>query len=155
MSYRKGVIKNFVKTTGKKLRRSLFFNKVACLSPATLLKKRLRQRCFPVNFPKLLRTPFYTEHLRWLLLSIPETITDRKILTFRCVHFGKNNRSFHVQLNTRIFCIPYQGIQFLKINIHSKWFDKLQFYSQQSFLLYILKNIGSKFDKLNVDYVTT
>ena len=28
------------------------------LQPAILLKKRLRQRCFPVNFEKLFRTPF-------------------------------------------------------------------------------------------------
>ena len=26
-------------------------------------------RCFPVNFAKFLRTPFFTEHLRWLLLE--------------------------------------------------------------------------------------
>ena len=45
-----------------------FFNKVASLRPATLLKKRLWHRCFPVNFAKSLRTPFLTEHLRWLLL---------------------------------------------------------------------------------------
>ena len=32
--------------------------------PATLLKKRLCHRCFPVNFAKFLRTPFLTEHLR-------------------------------------------------------------------------------------------
>ena len=36
----------------------------------TLLKKWLRHRCFPVNFAKFLRTPFLTEHLRWLLLFI-------------------------------------------------------------------------------------
>ena len=29
-----------------------------CLRPATLLKKRLWHRCFPVNFAKFLRTPF-------------------------------------------------------------------------------------------------
>ena len=34
-----------------------FFNKVAGLTPATLLKKRLWYRCFPVNFAKFLRTP--------------------------------------------------------------------------------------------------
>ena len=28
--------------------------------PATLLKKRLRHRCFPVNFAKFLSTPFWT-----------------------------------------------------------------------------------------------
>ena len=27
-------------------------------------------RCFPANFAKFLRTPFLTEHLRWLLLSV-------------------------------------------------------------------------------------
>ena len=33
-----------------------------------LLKKRPQRRCFPVKFAKFLRTPFLTEHLRWLLL---------------------------------------------------------------------------------------
>ena len=39
------------------------------LRPATLLKKRLWHRCFPVNFVKFLRTHFFTEHLWWLLLT--------------------------------------------------------------------------------------
>ena len=30
----------------------------------TLLKKRLRHRCFPLLFATVLRTPFFTEHLR-------------------------------------------------------------------------------------------
>ena len=47
---------------------SLFFNKVAGLRPATLLKKRHGHRCFPVNFVKFIRTPFYIEHVWWLLL---------------------------------------------------------------------------------------
>ena len=37
--------------------------------PATLFKKRLWHRCFPVNFAKFLRPPFFTEHLWWLLLN--------------------------------------------------------------------------------------
>ena len=37
--------------------------------PATLFKKRLWQRCFPVNFAKFLRAPFFIEHLWWLLLK--------------------------------------------------------------------------------------
>ena len=40
------------------------------LRPATLLKKRLWRRCFPVNLAKFLRTTFLIEHLRWLLLTI-------------------------------------------------------------------------------------
>ena len=77
-----------VKFTEKHLCQSLFCNKVAglchienspliCssnlhwsiwLRPSALLKKRLWHRCFLVNFAKLLRTPFLTEQLRWLLL---------------------------------------------------------------------------------------
>ena len=34
------------------------------IRPATLFKKRLRHRCFPVNFAKFLATPFFIEHLR-------------------------------------------------------------------------------------------
>ena len=54
------------KFTGKHLCQSFFFNKVAGLRPATLLKKRLWHRCFPVNLVEFLRTLF----LRWLLLCI-------------------------------------------------------------------------------------
>ena len=54
---KKGVPKNFGKLTGKHLCWDLFFNKVAGL-PVTLLKKRLRRNCFPVNFATFLRTPF-------------------------------------------------------------------------------------------------
>ena len=53
-SIKKGVLKNFAKFTGKHLRQSLYFNKAAGLRPATLLKKRIWQRCFLVNFAKLL-----------------------------------------------------------------------------------------------------
>ena len=49
----KGVLGNFAKST----------------EPATLLKKRLWHRYFPVNFAKFLRAAFLTEHLRWLLLK--------------------------------------------------------------------------------------
>ena len=67
MFCKKGVLRNFAKFTGKHLCQSLFFNKVAGLRPATLLKKRLWHRCFPVKFAKFLRTLFLTEHLQLLL----------------------------------------------------------------------------------------
>ena len=54
MLWKKGVLRNYAKFVGKHLCQSLFFNKVAGL-PATLLKKRLWHRCFPVNFAKFLR----------------------------------------------------------------------------------------------------
>ena len=51
---KKGVLRNFAKFTGKHLCQSLFYNKVAALRPATLLKERLWHRSFPVNFVKFL-----------------------------------------------------------------------------------------------------
>ena len=65
-----GVPKNSAKFTGKELCQSLFFNKFACLRPATLLKKRLWPRCFPQNFTKLLRTPFSQNTFERLLQNI-------------------------------------------------------------------------------------
>ena len=41
---------------------------VSFVGVSSLLKKRPQHRCFPVNFAKFSRTPFYIEHLRWLLL---------------------------------------------------------------------------------------
>ena len=65
---KKGVLRNLIKFTGKHLCQRLFFNKVAGLRPPTVLKKSLWHRCFTANFAKFLRTHFFTEHLRWLLL---------------------------------------------------------------------------------------
>ena len=55
---KKDVLRNFTIFTGEHLCQSFFFNKVAGLRPATLLK-RCSDRCFPLNFYKFLRTPFY------------------------------------------------------------------------------------------------
>ena len=43
---------------------SPFFNKIAGLRPAALLKKRIQHSYFPVNFAKFSRTLFYRTHLR-------------------------------------------------------------------------------------------
>ena len=48
------VPKNVTIFTGKQLK---FCN---------FLKKRLHRKCFPLKFVKFLRTPFFTEHHRWL-----------------------------------------------------------------------------------------
>ena len=78
-SLRKGVLRNYVKFTGKHLCQSLLFNKVAGLRPATLLKKKLWHRCFPMNFPKFLRTPFLRK-TSWPLLLY---------LTFHSIQYPK------------------------------------------------------------------
>ena len=59
--------------------RSLFL--VADPRPATLLKTLLWRSCFSGNFGKFLKTPFHTEHLRWLLLELEEKCQNYKALT--------------------------------------------------------------------------
>ena len=60
---KKNGLRNFTKFIGKQQCLRLFFNKAPGLRPATLLKKRLWHRPFPVNFAKLPRTSFYKTHL--------------------------------------------------------------------------------------------
>ena len=75
-----GCFRNFAKFTGKHLRQSFFFSGVR---PATLLKIRLRHRCFSVSFAKFRRKPISTEHLRWLSLIIHnEYICTTQMLLF-------------------------------------------------------------------------
>ena len=57
-SMQEDVLRNFTKFTAKHMCQSLSFNKVAGQRSATLLKKKLWHRHFPVNFAKFLRTPF-------------------------------------------------------------------------------------------------
>ena len=73
--YKKGVLRNVTKFTGKHLFLSLFFNKVA----GTLLKKRLWHRCFPVNFVTFLRTPFQQNTSERLLLPDVYFLPDPEI----------------------------------------------------------------------------
>ena len=54
--WEKVVLRNFAKFTGNHLYQSLIFNKVLGLRPATLIKKRALNMCFPMNFTKFLRT---------------------------------------------------------------------------------------------------
>ena len=70
MFYKKDVLRNFAKFTGKYLCQSLFFIKSAVLRSANLWKKRLWHRCFPVNFAKFVRTPLFTKALQWLLFYL-------------------------------------------------------------------------------------
>ena len=62
--------------------------------PATLLKKKLWYRCFPVNFAKFLRTPFLTEHLRCLLLPVAKQLSGLNPLSL------SNNKNYRL---SRVF----------------------------------------------------
>ena len=56
--------------TGKHLCWSLFLINMQAEGLQLFFKKTLRGRCFLVKFAKFLRTPFFTEHIWWLLLEI-------------------------------------------------------------------------------------
>ena len=61
---KKGVLRNFTEFTGKHLCQSLFFNKVAFLRLATLLKKETLAQVFFCKFCEVSKNTFFTEHVR-------------------------------------------------------------------------------------------
>ena len=101
-SVKKDVLRNFAKFTGKHQYQSLFFykvaglhlcqglsfNKVAGLRPATLLKKRLWHRCFPVNFAKFLRISFLQNTSGRLLLESRQYICNYFMILICSKMFG-------------------------------------------------------------------
>ena len=135
---KKGALRNFKKFTGKQLCQSLFFNKVAGLKPAILLKKRLWDRCFPVNFVKSLTTPF-TEHF-WATASegifkfphhlmitmiIIRVHLKKKLITETGAHQSSNSANFW-----QIFCENISRVQFNYVffdipNVKGHFFNKL------------------------------
>ena len=50
------------------------FSAMSGLQVCNFIKKRFQHRCFPVKFAKFLRTPFFTEYLRWLLLMFLSSV---------------------------------------------------------------------------------
>ena len=107
----------------RNLCQSLFFNKVTCLRSATLLKKRLRCRCFPTNFVKFLITPFPTEHLRWLLLFC-HFYSDQRFI----------NRKYDEPL---FFCSRFVGTTILKVIF--LWCIIAKSFSCADFQLFLVK----------------
>ena len=68
-SIEKGVLKNFAKLTGKHLCQSLFFNEVADLGPATLLKNILLHSArvllvLSCEFFEIFKSTLFKGHLR-------------------------------------------------------------------------------------------
>ena len=67
--YKKGVLRNFIKFTGKHLRQSLFLNKKASeLRPAFVFKKNALAQVFSCEFCEISKNTFFTEHL-WTTAS--------------------------------------------------------------------------------------
>ena len=69
MFCKKGVLENFTKFTGKLLYQSLYFNKLAGLRPAILLKKETLAQMYFYEFCETFKNTFFIEHHRWLILD--------------------------------------------------------------------------------------
>ena len=67
--FRGVVLRNFAKFTRNTCARVSFLIKLQALA-SNFIKKRLWHRCFPANFAKFLRIPFFTEHLQRLRNSL-------------------------------------------------------------------------------------
>ena len=71
---KKSVLRNITKFTGKHRFSDVF---KGYRNAFNFIKKSLCHRCFPVNFVKFLRTPFFIEHIWWLLLYLIQFIMDQ------------------------------------------------------------------------------
>ena len=93
----------------------VFFNKIAGSQNCNFIKRRLQHRYFPVKFAKFLRTPSFTEHLQWLLLTVsgfqPATLLKRRL---RQRFFSVNFAKF---LRTPFDIIPLDNC-FLKLSVN-------------------------------------
>ena len=79
--YKKVVLNNFAIFTGKHLSWSLFFKKIVVLKACDFIKKRLQNRCFPVNIAQFLRIPFLKNICERLLLMIDFLVSLSKLQT--------------------------------------------------------------------------
>ena len=67
---RRGFLKKTLVRTAEHFSSGCFCLWISEAAPATLLKKRLWHRCFPVNFAKFRRTSFSQNTSGWLVLAI-------------------------------------------------------------------------------------
>ena len=108
-----------------------FFNKVAGLRPATLLKKRPWHRCFPVNLAKFLRTPFPTEHPRWLLLNWSTSNSRLR----PCIMFLVIPYFWKILISATVCCWSSTGIGFLLPQIFAFLWQSGSWFLESSILL--------------------
>ena len=95
-NFKSGCLEVFCKKVFLEISQNSQENAYARLWPATLLKKILWQRCFPVNFAKILSTSFFIEHL-WQL--VPLIWTMIMIIAFvgwiRNLNLGQHRNPLH------------------------------------------------------------
>ena len=118
------------------------------LTSYSFIKKRLWHRCFPVNFATFLRTPFLTEHLRWLLLTVYWKISCLSSLNF---HLAKELLKLLKLFSFSYFLIPMLNKNPFNLFIHhpnTKEGDKNTYCSNESRLILYSKKIFYKLTSL-------
>ena len=116
-SVKKGVLSNSQNSQENTSARASLLIKLQA-PPATLLKKRLWHRCFPVNVAKFLRTPFSQNTSGRLLLSIQSCKTSSDITTITQEHAISKEQISRIP-NRSIFSNLYT-IWELSVNCTSK-----------------------------------
>ena len=102
-------------------------NKVA---GSQLYYKRLQHKCFPVKFVKILRTPFFTEHLRWLFLE----------------NLFRSSRERRLHITGEIYAVIWQRLLLLLVKNVSSWIWRTLMFG---FLSYFYKG-----DQTETAYIT-
>ena len=85
---KKCILKSLAKLTGKHL----------CRVSISIKLQASGQRCFPVNFGKIFKTPFSIEHHRWLFL-----------LNKKLIHGNVNSTSTTAVLTRPLFCETFSN----------------------------------------------
>ena len=78
-------------------------------APATLLKKRLWHRCFPVNFTKSIRTPFLRNISGSCFLSIPQATPKLSCGEYEYIYLEPKNCFAHEN------CVINSGLSWRKV----------------------------------------
>ena len=116
-SIKTGVLKIFPNAQKNTCPGVSFFNKATGLQLATLLKKRLRPRCFPVSFVKFLRVCSTNNFLFSYFLRIPKA--------WSMLHHGLVGREFKV--NNTTLCLHAISWHFLLLFIKTFVFLSFSF----------------------------
>ena len=104
--FREDVLKNFINVTGIHV----------------CIKKRLQHRCFQVKSEKFLRTSFFTEHLRWLLLKPNMYMLQLRIyyILEQKISTGANANIAKTKREKQIVFVVERWIQYLLPRLKSR-----------------------------------
>ena len=106
-------------------------NKAAGLKVCNSIKKRLQHSCLPVKLAKFLKTPFFTEEFRWLLLTFNS-----------CLHRSSGQKQVWLSaINTRFSWKKYLLLRKSRSSQHSQVFCKRRYATTVTdFFRWILRN---------------